>query len=457
MKYLSARAVLFAIGLAMAGGGRAEAADPATDGAIYDPDPRHEWNRLNETLFARQAQDGKKYGLDELDILYWAGTTNLLAGSSHRRALEALDQFIQSHGESLVDDPLKRALLQRDLWELFDWAAKFDRNPETRAARRDLETRLAVAIHRLALSTNEVAALPDNYVATAVAGLPDLPQGLFQTNGDWIAVHNDQDETTTPTHVMAFDGHSSFCVMLHVPGGREASLAYLGRLNSFARTNHLWLYQTNSAAAGFTNEPAENLELNPNIPCFPTNTEWALVRRMMVVGADGGIWPTRMVESIQIRHYWGFEPQYNLSTNDHGAVEAEFVPPQRFYEFEMDRRHDGELREIGERETGFNSVHFFGKGIDPFEQPFAGSDGEREKPDSTSFKSAVLTTCRGCHAQRGIFSVNSYTRFLSFSMSPERPAAFVAADTDRETGGAIAWKKRQFDWGLLLGLSNQVR
>ena len=38
---------------------------------VYDPNPHHLWNRLNETLFDRTAQDGKKYGLDELDILYW--------------------------------------------------------------------------------------------------------------------------------------------------------------------------------------------------------------------------------------------------------------------------------------------------------------------------------------------------------------------------------------------------
>ena len=101
-----------------------KASDTTNENTIYDSDTNHLWNRLNETLFERTAQDGKKYGLDELDILYWFRTTNLLTGVSHQREhFRSLDEFINSHGEQLIRDPLKRALLQRDLWELFDWTA----------------------------------------------------------------------------------------------------------------------------------------------------------------------------------------------------------------------------------------------------------------------------------------------------------------------------------------------
>lgn len=30
------------------------------------------------------------------------------------------EEFIVTHGERLIDDPLKRAFLQRDLWAVFD-------------------------------------------------------------------------------------------------------------------------------------------------------------------------------------------------------------------------------------------------------------------------------------------------------------------------------------------------
>jgi hypothetical protein len=82
-----------------------EAVTVQDDNTIYDPNPNHLWNRLNETLFIRTAQDGKKYGLNELDILYWRNTKNLLIEPSHHKALAILDEFIHTHGEKLIHDP----------------------------------------------------------------------------------------------------------------------------------------------------------------------------------------------------------------------------------------------------------------------------------------------------------------------------------------------------------------
>lgn len=98
------------------------AADNPVPDTFY---PNPVWNHLNETLFLRIGSDGQGYGLDEPDILYWAQTQNLLVEPSHSGALTALDDFINNRSERLITDPLKRALLQRDLWELFDWSAIF--------------------------------------------------------------------------------------------------------------------------------------------------------------------------------------------------------------------------------------------------------------------------------------------------------------------------------------------
>ena len=164
----------------------ARGAAPDTEG-IYDSNPDHLWNRLNKTLFERTAPDGKQYGLDQMDILYWGRTTNLLAGTSHQQALAVLDEFINTHGERLIGDPLKKALLQRDLWQLFDWTALPWPSTPYASERKELQSRLAVIIRRLALTTNEIATLPDNYTRQAEAKqLPDLPQGLFETNGAWV-------------------------------------------------------------------------------------------------------------------------------------------------------------------------------------------------------------------------------------------------------------------------------
>jgi hypothetical protein len=113
------------------------------------------------------------------------------------------------HGEKLIPDPLKRVLLQRDLWELFDWSAKPFRKPDRVRDCCELQSRLDVLMRRLALATNEIAALPDNYAQTEKNNLAGLPHGLFQTNGKWLEVGiNGYDEApVAPSHVSEFDGH----------------------------------------------------------------------------------------------------------------------------------------------------------------------------------------------------------------------------------------------------------
>jgi len=424
-----------------------KAADAPDGSTIYDPNPNHLWNRLNETLFVRTAQDGKRYGLDELDILYWGSTTNLLGGTSHHQALAILDEFIHTHGERQIHDPLKRALLQRDLWELFDWSTRYTSSPNEKLASRELQSRLAIAIRRLALRTNEIAALPDNYARSTKTSAPDLPAGLNQTNGDWLGVSDQNDLLTVPSHVASFRGHSTFQVLVRFPEGRQAAIAYLDQLRRF---EHVWIYATNAFAT--TNEPREVLSLNPNLPQFPTNTEWALVRRLCVIDADGNIKPTPVMESVQMRRYYTFTDQ--LITNSGGGVNL--IIPQNCYEFQMNRRQNCQLRELGQNEKGFNFVHFMGMGFDQLEYTSRNASNKVEVVDSAKLQSVTLNTCMECHSSRGVFSVNSYTRFLSFfSESPQRPANLTPLDFNREIENTIFWKQRQFDWGLLQGLWNR--
>ena len=388
-----------------------KAADAPDGNTIYDLNPNHLWNRLNETLFERTAQDGKKYGLDELDILYWGRTTNLLAGTSYQQALSVLEEFINTHGEKLIHDPLKRALLQRDLWELFDWSTGYASSPNEKLARHELQSRLALAIRRLALTTNEIAALPDNYARTTKKTAPDLPAGLNQTNGDWLSVSDQNDLLTAPTHVGSFRGHSTFQVLVRFPEGRQAAISYLDKLRSF---EHVWIYKTNpmfpfAITYGFdgtnsfpiatNNEPQEILTLNPDLPQFPTNTEWALARRMCVIDADGNIRPTPVMASVQMRSYYTFADR--LITNSGGGVNS--ITPQKCYEFQMNRRQNCELREIGQNEKDFNFVHLMGMGIDQFEYTSGNASNEVEVIDSARLQSVTLNTCMTCHSAPGLF------------------------------------------------------
>lgn len=87
----------------------------------YDPDPGHLWNRLHVCLLTRPGRDGKTLGLDALDPHLFPTTKRLLEGPTHAEAVNLLDEFLAG-GHALIRDPVKRAILQRDLWAVFDWA-----------------------------------------------------------------------------------------------------------------------------------------------------------------------------------------------------------------------------------------------------------------------------------------------------------------------------------------------
>ena len=92
--------------------------------AIYHPDHDHLWNRVHEALFVRVDEDGREHGRDSVDPLLWPETSEfLLQGKSHEKIITLLDEFIAKDGEKSIKDPLKRAVLQHDLWAVFDWTA----------------------------------------------------------------------------------------------------------------------------------------------------------------------------------------------------------------------------------------------------------------------------------------------------------------------------------------------
>jgi len=87
-----------------------------------------------------------------------------LTGGSHEDVIQFLDEFLTRDGDKLVRDPLKRAVLQHDLWTVFEWTAypngKLYGSAEHAIARRALQRRLVQAIHRLALSRSAIESLP---------------------------------------------------------------------------------------------------------------------------------------------------------------------------------------------------------------------------------------------------------------------------------------------------------
>jgi hypothetical protein len=388
---------------------------PVSRVTVFDPDANHIWNRTYACLLIRQTGEGKEYGADALDPLLWWRTRYLLTGDSHRRALACLDDFLKSHAELSVRDPLKHAILQRDLWAVFDWVAAGDDLPQER---RELEARLANAIRRLAITSEQARALPDTYAAALATRQfapaydplrpeePFLPPELFQSAGPWVCLSAYSDE---PTAIVHFSGRSRFLVFMRLPGGRDATVAYIRRLASLSESPLL---------VGDSGRPEL---LNLALPQFPVGTQVALVRQAIVIDNEGELVPTGLTESVQLRVYHAITPGTQYMNYINGPSSHD----QDFFEFRMRRpelfaHHSGGLVAVhpGEKEFATFSTH----GMDVFEST---TPSDRQ--------TVILARCSGCHSDSGIHSVQSRLQWMKLSGS-------VSSQVGGNQGDPIAWE-----------------
>lgn len=390
-------------------------AQPHLTGAVFDSDPNHIWNRAHRCLFARHSRDGTEFGADTLDPLLWQRTHYLLTGDSRERALACLDEFLRTHAERMVQDPFKRAIFQRDLWAVFDWAAAGDDLPEQR---RELETRLAEVMRRVAITPEQVRRLPDTYAATVAARKfateydprnpeqPFLPPELFRSGGPWVCLSAYSDE---PAAIVHFTGRSRFLVFMRLPGGRDATLSYIRKLRSGADPPLL----RNGSDPEF---------LNLALPQFPVGTEVALVRQAIIIDSLGNLAPTALTESIQLRVYHAITPGSRYTNYINGPSSQD----QDFFEFRMSRA--GLFENIG---GCLDAVHpgekeyatFMTHGMDDFDgaDPFEG-------------QGIILTRCQGCHSDSGIHSVQSRLQWMNHPAGERQPGNYES------TGDAVAWE-----------------
>ena len=400
----------------------------STAWTLYTPDPNHLWNRLYRVLYRREAAGGKEYGYDELDPLLWAQTKYLVTDPGKRQALQVLDEFLSTHGERALNDPLKRAVLQRDLWAIFDWTTQI---PEEPPPRSDLQNKLLEVIRRLALPPQEIARLPDSYQAAITSkafpaaydaqrrNQPFLPPDLFNPNGSWVMLSARGGDPIAISHVSFFSGRSAFLVFMRLPGGRAATLDYLKSLYSFPKP---WLPDPNGPMGVMP---------NPNLPEFPPGTQLALVRKAMLIDSEGHLQPTNIVEDLQLRIHRTIPteilPMHNIDRNE--ARTALDVLEFKFSRVKLFAGEAGGLRSVqaGEPEFALFSSH----GID-FEQ--------RE----------ILTACVNCHFRPGVHSMLSRGRFEIGGTV--RVEVLPSWDRNYEADATKSWKGRQYSWGLLQGL-----
>jgi hypothetical protein len=410
--------------------------------AIYDPNPNHTWNRLNDALFIRRDQTGVAYGADKLDPLLWPETEHLLSGSSHQRALSILDEFLRTHAEDQIRDPVKKAMLQCNLWALFDWSALIGAHHA--AERRELQIRLAEVLRRLALTSSEIKSLPDNYAQAVASGAfaaeydpanrerAFLPPDLFQPRGPWVCIRGDG-KPVAEVHVGEVSGRSRFVVFVRLPQGRQATLDYFQALWNVPEP---WIAGRIDLMRG---------DLNPNLPQFPVGTQVALLRQMTLFDRDGALVPAPITESLQIRVYHSITARqdHNNTSVDWHAARAE----QDFYEIRLSQsqlyaRKAGGLRAIARGETEFPV--FQSQGMDGFEL------SAKEHVPLRKAEGRILDRCAACHSAPGINSLQSRRHLLKPNRAQNDPAPpydsiwWISQD-------ALVWKSNHYDWGLLNG------
>jgi hypothetical protein len=399
---------------------------PPPPAGLYDANPNHLWNRVHAQFHVRVARDGSSYGFDTVDPLLWRETRHLLTGPSHRSAVLVLDEFLSSHGERLIRDPLERAVFQHDMWTVFDWLAAGSSGD--RAARNALMARVARVVRRVALSRKEIDALPDTYAAAIASGTfadraeasterPYLPRDLFSATGPWVGVGGI--EPLLPQHAAELS-RSAFIVLWNLPGGPAETSAYLQKLWGFPEPFVVdRMFQ-------FARDGEVRAQVNPALPAVPEGTRIALVRKMLLIDDTGVIVPSNVVESIQLRAF----------------------SRQAFFELRMNRAalfagKSGGLRAVAADERDF--ITFSAKGMDPL---------ERESWRGAGSLPSVLDGCRNCHhveSEPAIATVLSLRRML-------RPGSLIDSRHERwarwftQPVVAAEAKNRSYDWGVLQGL-----
>jgi hypothetical protein len=265
---------------------------PGTPEPIYSSDPNDSWNRIFYYLFSRRIEtrlsdqfpegapfvDGVSTRLFErdeigdraIDPLYpsnfvYAGRHLVLTDPAYADFKKALQEALDDNRQR---SPVARALMQSDLWGAYDILFF----PFPRADEKDLgQLRVIVLdliprlIRKVALTSEEIRSLPDNYsAAVREHSFPDV----FAKDSGW-------------TEVLWFypRAHDSFA------GFRRTSRVFLK------------LKQPQSDVQQFLDGMPDRQESNPIFGLDGV----ALVTQLLLIDSQGKLEPTSLTSEIQVR------------------------------------------------------------------------------------------------------------------------------------------------------------
>lgn len=401
--------------------------------------------------FSSGATDPLAYEENAVTPLLWKDSRFLVRGITHSRFVEALDAFgALSQDQVEAYPPVKRALLQRHLWAVFDWAAALTANPSDTGLREsdsdlfELQRKIAALLMRLALSAEQIAALPDPVAATARSAAfpedfdpsdpftPFFPASLFDETGPWVCLGKSYHPIPAKMHTESEQWRSVFHIFMRLPGDRKDTLGYIEKLGDF---RDQWITEKPEPRIDYGTTPhgginAVDIYVNPATPQFPVGTRFALVEQALLLSDTGDLVLSPLITGLQLRAYLRVDLEHAVKKPMQAVAEFVIQPRQLM-------QGNAEMRAIGPNEHRYKTLLVGG---DPFENPGGSNHG----------RGARLRSCIGCHDGWGIHSVNSRAQlFEARSLLAPR---FTEGTPVQNGNATIGAKERDYSWGLLQGL-----
>lgn len=381
------------------------------------------YDALYNAIMTRRTTDGKTVGQSYTGPLIFFNSNYLFHDKTDEAFLRALEDFSslpQTEIESYSN--LQRALLQRHLWTVFDWATRkrwplYEPEPaKLTAARTTIQRHVARLMKRLALSEKQIAALPNPLQLSAASARyrqtynphdlkePFLPPDLGEESGPWVCLSESRGVLPAQVHADSEQWRSAFLVLMRVSSDRNETLRYLEQIN-----------QVNPKIVA----DSRGIRLSPHTPQFPAGTQFVLMERAMLINQQGQPVLSPLVRNLQIRAYLGREKNWQ-------RARAEFVlEPKKLLKGKPG------LRALGKKERLMTTF-------------FAADPLEAQRPPHVD-PHVRIHNCARCHGLRGIFSVHSLSnRFqggLPSRMEESTPRKVAAATATRNaTTPGVCWK-----------------
>ncbi len=469
--------------------------------ALYDLEPSHLWNRLFASFYIRPSAlpsrpeyPEESTELDEWDrrlragrlpvglvvprieggdvpgLLAWQKTRHYSEPGPFERSNKLLDEFLETRGERLITDPLKRAFLQRDLWAVFDHLAGQslahfgdadlarrratahaykieptelqDGDPAATQRRETLSRKLAVVLKRLALPRSAIEALPDNYAMAIRSGAfaadhdldsrsNYLPSGLLNAPDEWVEIdnepppsHHDKREGQLAYTTWSIRGRSYHRIFWRFPGGRQEIEEYLRYLQ------HEGLDWEQSVRQGY-------IVLKRGVRQIPIGTETAIVQFMMVLDENLNPVPTRVVELVHVNVYKNVTGAPDPQTNTGRGLNSRQYVFRRRLLFDA-LRQGGLERQVDDAPT-YRVL---------LDSPQDWGAYGRQR--------SVVQTCLACHMydrdRAGVLSLNSVSCFVADRGMPGIviPMGKGLVKTYSRAERTVRWKLDQEDYLRLI-------